>query len=85
MPLQPYELKQKQALPLEAKIIMSRKRIRSWYEHWQGMVYASVSGGLDSTVMYHLIHTQYPDVPGIFVNTTMEFRRLCVLCIRFPM
>ena len=37
------------------------------------MVYASVSGGLDSTVMYHLIHTQYPDVPGIFVNTTMEF------------
>ena len=73
MPLQPYELKQKQALPLEAKIIMSRKRIRDWYEHWQGMVYASVSGGLDSAVMYHLIHTQYPDVPGIFVNTTMEF------------
>ena len=61
MHLQPYELKQKQALPLEAKIIMSRKRIRDWYEHWQGMVYASVSGGLDSTVMYHLIHTQYPD------------------------
>ena len=52
MPLQPYELKQKQALPLEAKIIMSRKRIRDWYEHWQGMVYASVSGGLDLSLIH---------------------------------
>ena len=37
------------------------------------MVYAAVSGGIDSTVMYHLIHELYPDVPAVFVNTRMEF------------
>ena len=52
---------------------MSQRRIRDWYEYWDGLVYASVSGGIDSTVMYHLIHDLYPDVPGIFVNTRMEF------------
>lgn len=52
---------------------MSQTRIRQWYEHWDGMVYASVSGGIDSTVMFNLIHELYPDVPGIFVNTRMEF------------
>ena len=49
---------------------MSQRRIRDWYEYWDGLVYASVSGGIDSTVMYHLIHDLYPDVPGIFVNTS---------------
>ena len=52
---------------------MSQRRIRDWYEYWDGMVYASVSGGIDSTVMYDLIHSLYPDIPGIFVNTRMEF------------
>ena len=66
-------MRQKQSLPLEAKVILSQRRIREWYEYWDGMVYASVSGGIDSTVMYHLIHELYPDVPGYFVNTRMEF------------
>lgn len=58
---------------MEAKIEISRQRIREWYDYWDGMVYAAVSGGIDSTVMYHLIHEEYPDVPGVFVNTRMEF------------
>lgn len=31
---QPSDLKQMQSLPLEAKIIMSEARIRTWYESW---------------------------------------------------
>lgn len=31
---QPYDLKQMQSLPLEAKIQMSKERIRVWYESW---------------------------------------------------
>jgi len=73
MPIELYELRQKQSLPLEAKIIMSKRRIADWYDHWNGNVYASVSGGIDSTVMYHLIKQERPDVPGYFVNTRMEF------------
>lgn len=31
---QPYDLKQMQSLPLEAKIQMTKERIRVWYESW---------------------------------------------------
>ena len=47
-----WELKQKQSLPLEAKIAMTLRRIREWYEYWDGNVYVSFSGGKDSTVLY---------------------------------
>ena len=36
-----WELKQKQSLPLEAKIAMTLRRIREWYEYWDGNVYVS--------------------------------------------
>ena len=31
---EPYELKQMQSMPLEAKIIMTKERIRAWYDSW---------------------------------------------------
>lgn len=33
----PYDLAQMQSLPLEAKIIMTKQRIRQWYEYWDGL------------------------------------------------
>ena len=33
-----YELRQRQSLPLEAKITMRLQRIREWHEHWDGQV-----------------------------------------------
>lgn len=70
---QPHDLKQMQSLPLEAKIIMSKRRIRDWYEWWDGQVYLSFSGGIDSTVLKHLIDSMYTDVPSVFVNTGLEY------------
>ena len=46
----PHDLKQMQSIPLEGKIIMTQRRIRDWYEYWDGKVYVSFSGGKDSTV-----------------------------------
>lgn len=66
-------LKQKQALPLEGKVILAQQRIREWYEHWDGQVYVSFSGGKDSTVLLHLVRDLYPDVPAVFVDTGLEF------------
>ena len=40
MKYQPYELKPK----------FSMKRVYQWWNYWQGQVYVSFSGGLDSTV-----------------------------------
>lgn len=69
----PYDLKQMQSLPLEAKIIMTQQRIREWYEHWNGQVYVSFSGGKDSTVLKHIVDGMYDDVPSLFVNTGLEY------------
>jgi 3'-phosphoadenosine 5'-phosphosulfate sulfotransferase (PAPS reductase)/FAD synthetase len=73
-------LLQYQSLSLDAKVRLSILRIRAWYEHWQGQVYVSVSGGLDSTVLAHLVRSVYPDVPLVFFDTGLEYpenRRQC--------
>lgn len=68
-----YELRQRQSLPLEAKITMSLQRIREWHEHWDGQVYVSFSGGKDSSVLLHLVRLLYQEVPAAFVDTGLEF------------
>lgn len=67
------DLRQKQALPLESKVIMTKQRIREWYNHFNGDVYVSFSGGKDSTVLAHLVHDIYPEVPLVFSNTGLEY------------
>lgn len=67
------DLKQMQALPLGSKIAMTKRRIREWYEHWNGQVYVSFSGGKDSTVLKHIVDSMYMDVPSVFVNTGLEY------------
>ena len=66
-------LKQYQALPIRAKVTMSMARIREWYDHFGGDVCVSFSGGKDSTVLAHLVHDLYPDVPLVFANTGLEY------------
>lgn len=72
---QHYDLKQMQSLPLEAKIVMTQQRIRQWYDHWDGNVYVSFSGGKDSTVLKHIVDNTpgVHDVPAVFVNTGLEY------------
>ncbi len=72
-----WQLAQRQALPLEAKIELSKLRIREWYEHWEGQVYVAFSGGKDSTVLLDLVRQMYPDVPAVFCNTGMEYPEIC--------
>lgn len=69
----PYDLAQMQKMPLEGKILMTQLRIRAWYDHWDGDVYVSFSGGKDSTVLKHIVDGMYSDVPSLFVNTGLEY------------
>ena len=48
-------------------------RIKEWYEHYNGEVYISFSGGKDSTVLLHIARSIYPDIQAIFSNTGLEF------------
>ena len=68
-----YVLMQYRSLPMEAKVTMTQVRIREWYDHWNGDVMVSFSGGKDSTVLAHLVHDMYPNVPLVFSNTGLEY------------
>lgn len=68
-----YILRQYQALPLRAKVAMSQHRISEWYNHFNGDVCVSFSGGKDSTVLAELVHQFYPHVPLVFSNTGLEY------------
>jgi 3'-phosphoadenosine 5'-phosphosulfate sulfotransferase (PAPS reductase)/FAD synthetase len=65
------DLQQMQAVPLAGKILMTKRR--EWYDHFDGQVYISFSGGKDSTVLKHIVDSMYSDVPAVFVNTGLEY------------
>lgn len=65
-------LKQRQSLSIDAKVLMSNLRIDAWYEHWDGMVYVSLSGK-DSWTLLNLVWKRHPDVPAVFSNTGLEY------------
>lgn len=67
------DLAQMQSLQLGAKIQMSKRRICEWYDHWNGDVYVSFSGGKDSTVVLNLVRSIFPEVPAVFVDTGLEY------------
>lgn len=75
-----------QSLPLDAKIVMTQERIRQWYDHWDGQVCVSFSGGKDSTVLKHLVETTFGvyDVPSVFVNTGLEFPEIRTFAMSQP-
>lgn len=66
-------LKQRQSLPLKLKIELSKNRIKQFYEHFNGKVYVSFSGGKDSTVLLHIVRSLFPEVPAVFVDTGLEY------------
>lgn len=70
-----YELLQKQSLPLDMKIVLTQQRLREWYTYWDGNVYASFSGGKDSTVLADIISktSGIQDIPLVFIDTGLEY------------
>ena len=69
------ELQERQALPLNLKIAMTKTRIREWISfHGVDGVYVSFSGGKDSTVLVDIItKIGYDNVPLVFVDTGLEY------------
>ena len=72
--LSAWQFSQRKYLPYEIKIRLSETRIREWYENWNGDVYVSYSGGIDSTVLLHMVRKVLGnEIPAVFSNTGMEF------------
>lgn len=70
-------LKQKQALPLDQKVQLTKQRIQEWVDRW-GLdgVCVSFSGGKDSTVLLHIAREMYPDIKAVFIDTGLEYPEL---------
>ena len=68
------DLRQLQALPLELKIGLTKRRIADWVNYYgESGVYISFSGGKDSTVLLHMVREMFPNVEAVFVNTGLEY------------
>ena len=67
------ELKEMQGYPLEIKLMLTKDRIRGWYNEFNGNVFVSRSGGKDSDVLGDIVKKMYPEVPQVFINTGLEW------------
>lgn len=68
------ELKELQTMDLDAKLLMTRNRIKEWVEYY-GVdgIFVSFSGGKDSTVLLDIVRQMYPNVPAVFCDTGLEY------------
>lgn len=67
------EINARIALPLDVKIKMTLLKIKQYYEHFNGDIYISFSGGKDSTVLLDLVRKNYPNIKAVFVDTGLEY------------
>ena len=66
---------QRQSLPLEQKIQMTKQRIKAWFDYHDSDVYEAYSGGKDSEVLKHIMigmGGKYARTPFVFSNTGLE-------------
>lgn len=73
MKITPEELSARQTWTLDQKIDHSLGAIEQFYNYTDGNCVVMYSGGKDSTVLLHLSRILYPEIKGVFVNTTNEF------------
>ena len=68
------ELIMLQSLPLDIKIAKTKRRIQEWIDYFgEDKVYVSFSGGKDSTVLLDLVRQVNPNIPGVFIDTGLEY------------
>jgi 3'-phosphoadenosine 5'-phosphosulfate sulfotransferase (PAPS reductase)/FAD synthetase len=67
------DLKIMQSWTLARKIQVTQAKIMEWHERHNHKTAISFSGGVDSTVLLDLARRCYPDIPAVFVDTTIEF------------
>ena len=67
------ELKLMQNYPLWIKVEKTKQRIKEFYDHYNGEIYISFSGGKDSTVLLDIVRSIYPNIEAVFINTGLEY------------
>ena len=63
-----------QSLPLDIKIMKTKRRIQEWIDYYgEDKVYISFSGGKDSTVLLDLVRQVNSNIPAVFIDTGLEY------------
>ena len=74
MALEDWNFKVRNKLPYEVKLSLTETRVIDFNRALGCSVYVSFSGGLDSTLVLHLVRKYLgDDVPAVFVDTGLEF------------
>jgi len=68
-----HDLIRKQGWSLNQKIDHTLGAIEQFYNKYNGKVYVSFSGGKDSTVLLHITRMMFPNIPGVFADTGLEY------------
>jgi 3'-phosphoadenosine 5'-phosphosulfate sulfotransferase (PAPS reductase)/FAD synthetase len=69
--------------PLETVELWAKEKILEAYEHWQGKVYLSYSGGADSRVLLELCLEVLPSgFPVVFCDTGVEYPEVRAAALR---
>ena len=76
-----YSLLQRQSLPLEQKIVLTKRRIEDWYRECNGNVYVSVSGK-DSTVFDNRIDDVFRSRNVIEKGKVYRYQQLLFITYR---
>jgi 3'-phosphoadenosine 5'-phosphosulfate sulfotransferase (PAPS reductase)/FAD synthetase len=67
--------RQRYSLPMEAKLVLTQQRIKDFYNHFDGKVFLSFSGGKDSQVLAEIIRNMpspYNSIELVFFDTHNE-------------
>ena len=68
------ELLMLQSLPLDIKIMKTKRRIEEWIDYYgENKVYISFSGGKDSTVLLDLVRQVNRNISAVFIDTGLEY------------
>lgn len=81
--MEPWIIEQRLNHPIEIKNRMAEKRIIEWYNYFNGDVYVSFSGGLDSTYLLNLVRKLFPNVPAVFCDTGLEYPEIREFALSF--
>ena len=75
--------------PFALKPSFSMKRVKQWYDYWDGKVYVSFSGGLDSTVLAYIVCEAYKfyeihdKVVLVFSDTGIEYPEIRIFTKKY--
>lgn len=58
---------------LDSKLEHAESVIVQYHDFMEGNIHVSFSGGMDSTVLLHIVRSLYPHTPAVFTNTGLEY------------